>query len=73
MSEEVRIYNCGKQTIPIQLRRPGGDFFRDEQTVYLNAGKTVTLPKTHLNEEQIRRLQATRHIKLLNMSPQRGS
>ena len=64
-SEVVRIYNRSKQTIPLQVKPPGGDFFLHEQAVQLRAGKTVKLPKSYVNEAQIDNLQRRRQIQVL--------
>jgi hypothetical protein len=61
----LRVYNRSRQLVPIQLRPPHGDFFRQEQAVYLGPGKTVTLPKSHLNEQQISNLQKSRHLQIV--------
>lgn len=55
-TEVVRIYNRGKQTIPIQVRPPNGDFYLHEQQVYLQPGKSVMLPKDHLLMDQVTNL-----------------
>ena len=61
----VRIYNCSKQMIPLQLRSPKGDFFLHEQVVQLGPGKTVKLPKSHINDAQIQNLQKRRQIQVI--------
>jgi len=60
----VRIYNCSKQMIPLQLRSPGSDFFANEQQVRIAPNKDVVLPKSHLLEDQITNLQQRRMIKV---------
>ena len=52
----LRIYNRSRQTISLQLCRPGGDFFLTEQQVHLGSGKSVELPKDHVRMEQINNL-----------------
>lgn len=64
-SDVVRIYNRSKQTIPLQVKPPGGDFFLHEQAVQLGPGKTVKLPKNYINEGQINNLQRRRQIQVL--------
>jgi hypothetical protein len=61
----VRIYNCSKQMIPIQVRIPGSDFYTNEQQIRLDSGKDVALPKSHLRSEQIENLQKKRLIKVI--------
>lgn len=61
----LRIYNCSKQLIPLQVRPPGGDFYTSEQQVRLAPGGDVLLPKTHLRQEQIENLQKRRMIRIL--------
>ena len=64
-SDVVQIYNRSKQTIPLQVRPPGGDFFLHEQAIQLGPGKTVTLPKTYTNEAQINNLQRRQQIQVI--------
>ena len=61
----VQLYNCSKQMIPVSVRPPGGDFFLHEQTIYLRPGKNVRLPKSFLNESQIRNLTSKRMLRIL--------
>lgn len=64
----LRIYNKGKQTVPIQVKPPKGDFYLHEQQVYLRPGKNVTLPKDHLRMEQIQNLAARGVLQILHDS-----
>jgi hypothetical protein len=64
-SAVVRIYNKSNQTIPIQLCPPDGDFFLHQQCVYVRAKQTVTVPKSYLNEDQIKNLQMRRELQIL--------
>ena len=64
-SEVMRIYNRSKQTIPLQVKPPGGDFFLHEQAVQLRPGKTVKLPKSYVNGSQIENLCKRRQIQVL--------
>lgn len=68
----VRIYNCSKQLIPLQVRAPGSDFFTNEQQVRLEPGKDVVLPKSHLRADQIENLQKRRLIKVVYDSETKG-
>lgn len=61
----VRIYNCSKQMIPLQVRAPGSDFFTNEHQIRLDPGKDVALPKSHLREDQIENLRKKRMIKVI--------
>lgn len=63
-SPVVRLYNCSKQILPLQVRPPGSDFYTNEQQVRLPPGKTVLLPKTHLLADQILNLQRRRMLKV---------
>ncbi len=56
-SSTMRLYNCGKQALRLQVRPPGGDFFTSEQQVTLNPGRDVTIIKSHLNMEQVNNLK----------------
>jgi len=60
-----RIYNCSNQMLPLQVRPPGGDFYRNEQQVRLLPGTDVTLPKSHLRADQIDNLQKRQMIKVV--------
>ncbi len=63
-SAMVRLYNCSKQMIPLQVRAPGSDFYSNEQQVRLESGKDVMLPKSYLRMEQIENLQKRRMLKV---------
>lgn len=63
-SATIRLYNCSKQMIPIQVRTPGSDFFSNEQQVRLLPGRDVVLPKSHLLEEQIDNLRRRRMLQV---------
>jgi len=63
-TEVVRIYNKGRQTLPIQVRPPQGDFYLHEQQVHLHPGKSVLLPKDHLRMEQVTNLSARGVLKV---------
>ncbi len=63
-SAMVRLYNCSKQMIPLQVRAPGADFFSNEQQVRLEPGKDVMLPKSYLREDQIENLRKRRMIQV---------
>lgn len=54
----MRITNRVKQIIPIQVRKPDGDFFAEEQQFRIQSGKSVDLPKRYLNMAQIENLKA---------------
>jgi hypothetical protein len=64
----VQIYNCSNQMVPISVRPPRGDFFLHEQTIYLQPGKNVRLPKSFLNDSQIANLTTKRKLKILHDS-----
>ena len=61
----IRVYNCSKQMISLQVKAPNGDFYTGEQQIRLNPGKDVTLPKSHVRTEQIENLQKKRMIKVI--------
>lgn len=61
----IRLMNIGKQTIPLEVKPEGGDFYTDRSTVYLHINKVVDLPKSFLNMDQINNLQKRRHIKIV--------
>lgn len=64
-SHVVRIYNCSRQMIPLQLRPPGSDFFNNEQQVRIAPSKDVLLPKSYLRWDQVKNLQAKRMLKVV--------
>lgn len=64
-SEFIRVYNCSKQMIALQVRPPGSDFYTNEQQVRLFPGKDVLLPKSHLILEQISNLKAKNKIQVV--------
>lgn len=64
-SDVVRLYNRSKQTIPLQVKPPKGDFFLHEQAVQLRPGKSVKLPKSYINTAQVENLQRRRIIQVL--------
>ena len=64
-SATVRIYNCSRQMIPLQVRAPGSDFYTNEQQIRLDPGKDVVLPKSHLLADQIENLQRKRMVKVI--------
>lgn len=68
----IRVYNCSKQLIPLQVRAPGSDFFTNEQQVRLEPGKDVVLPKSHLRGDQIENLQKRRLIQVIYDSEANG-
>lgn len=63
--ETIRVYNRSQQTVPLQVKPPGGDFFLHEQVVHLRPGKSVRLPKSFVNEPQIQNLQKRRILQII--------
>ncbi len=61
----IKIYNTSKQAVRLQLRPPGGDFYATEQQVSVNPGQVVTLPKSHLIQEQVDNLQRRQMLRVL--------
>lgn len=62
--EVIRVYNRSKQSIPLQVRPPHGDFYLHEQQVYIVPGKSVMLPKDHVLMAQIANLQGRGMLKV---------
>lgn len=60
----LRLYNNSKQVLNIQVRAPNSDFYRNESQIRLMPMKDVTLPKSHVNKEQIQNLVARRLLKI---------
>jgi len=54
--DEIRIYNCSRQMISLQVRPPGTEFYTNENQVRLAPGKDALLPKNHLMMDQIENL-----------------
>ena len=52
-SRIVTLYNASKQSIPVQVRPPGSDFYSGEQQVWIKPGGNVQLPWDYLNQDQI--------------------
>jgi hypothetical protein len=57
-SDELIITNKQKQSIPINVSPPNGDFFAEQKQYWLHKNKSVTLPKRYLNMSQINNLKA---------------
>ena len=53
----TRISNISNQMIPIQIRRPNGDFFLEERQIRIGRGKSVVLPTDYLMPAQITNLR----------------
>lgn len=51
--------------IPLQVRAPGSEFYSNEQQVRIKPGGDVSLPKSHIREDQIKNLQARRMIRVV--------
>ena len=64
-SRVVRIYNCSKQLVPLQVKPPGADFYTSESQVRLIPGQDTLLPYSHLRWEQIENLQRRGMIRIL--------
>ena len=64
-SRVVRIYNCSKQMIGVQVKPPGADFYTSEAQVRLAPGQDTLLPYSHLRWEQIENLQQRGMLKIL--------
>lgn len=62
-TEVIRIYNKGKQVIPLQVKPPKGDFYLHEQQIHLRPGKSVLLPKEHVRMDQVTNLTAKGMLK----------
>jgi len=67
-SHVVRVYNCGKQLIQLQVRPPGSDFFTNEQQVRIGPGMDALLPKSHLLQSQIENLVKKGFLKIVHDS-----
>ena len=67
-SPVVRVYNCSKQLIQLQVKPPGGDFYTNESQIRINPGTDVLLPKTHLRQDQLENLKKKGFIKIVHDS-----
>lgn len=59
-----RVTNTSRQMIPIQVRRPQGDFYLEERQVMIGAGKSVILPTEYLMPAQIENLAAKQQLQV---------
>jgi hypothetical protein len=66
MKGDITVYNVSKQAIGLSARPPGSDFFRSEQQIWIGPRKTVTLPKSHVNIDQITNLCAKGMLKVMS-------
>jgi len=66
--EKVRLTNISRQAISVQVKPPGGDFFRDERQVRMGAGKSVVLPKDYLLWHQITNLKGSRKLRVVDVT-----
>ena len=55
--ETVEITNCSKQSINIQTREPGQDFYLGEASVMLRRNQSVTRPVSRVMMEQLNNLR----------------
>lgn len=62
---EIRVYNKGKQLVPLHVRPPQGDFYLHEQQVRLRPGQHVMLPKEYVNMHQVTNLSARGILKVM--------
>lgn len=63
-TEVIRVYNRSRQTLPLQVKPPGGDFYLHEQQIHLQPGKSVMVPKDHLRMDQVMNLAARGILKV---------
>lgn len=64
----VTIYNNSNQMIPIQAKPPGGDFFLEEQVVYLHPGKSAIVSRDFVRTEQLHNLQLKGKVRVVENS-----
>lgn len=62
-SRVVTLYNISQQSIPLQVRPPGSDFYSGEQQVWIKPGNSAQLPWDHLNRDQVDNLMRRGIIK----------
>ncbi len=62
----IRLYNKSRQMLPISAKAPKGDFFIHESTIQLQPGRSVTLPRSHVNMDQIQNLRARTFLKIVH-------
>jgi len=65
MANTIKIYNTSSQLIRLQLRPPGGEFYSTEQQVAIAPGQVVSLPKSHVLQEQVENLQRRQMLRVL--------
>ena len=61
--EIIEITNCSKQSINIQTREPGQDFYLGEASVLLRRNQTLTRPLNRVMMEQLDNLRKRGMIK----------
>lgn len=69
MSDTIIVYNSSKQSIPLSVRPPDGEFYSSEQQITLMPGKQVSLLRSHVNIDQINNLQKKGILKVLKQLP----
>lgn len=62
----ITVYNSSKQVYGLSARPPGSDFYTSEQQIWVRPGATVTLPKSHVNMDQIGNLCARGMMKIIS-------
>lgn len=65
MANTIKIYNTSAQLIRLQLRPPGGEFYSTEQQIGIKPGQVVSLPKSHVLQEQVENLQRRQMLRIL--------
>ena len=65
--ENMTVYNPSpRKMIPIQIRKPGSDFYVGEQTIRIGPYKRYTNKKNFFNADQITNLRAKGFIKVIS-------
>ena len=64
MAKTYVITNVSRQLIPVQVRRPGGDFYKDEQQIRIKPGETVRLPAAMLLQHQLDNCKLRHELKI---------
>ncbi len=62
----ITVYNSSKQMYGLSARPPGADFYTSEQQIWVHPGTTVSLPKSHVNIDQITNLCARGMMRIIS-------
>jgi len=65
---KVTVSNTSKAMLPIQIRKPGSDFYIGERSIYLMPGKSYIDYEENFNFSQISNLSKQSKLKIVKNS-----